>query len=319
MRARRQVILWCSLVLGLVGCESTPPPAPPPQGMILIPAGEFVMGSNRVDEAKLTEEFGFRQPMYLDEHPQHKVNLQPFFIDRLEVTNADYKAFVHATGAAEPALWVQNGYNVHDDKLRSFRIETLQWVAREYFHLDQDTRALDKDALVAELEKIQRQRDLLPVTAVNWYDAASYCRWKKKRLPSEGEWEKAARGTGGLEYPWGQSWDSSRVNTGENDDSGVELQPVGSFAEDRSPYDVLDMGGNVSEWVADWYEAYPGATFKSEFYGGIHKVIKGGGAGVGHYAISYFFRAARRGQADPSAVSTDVGFRCAQDVPQAQQ
>ncbi|MBI3772426.1 MAG: SUMF1/EgtB/PvdO family nonheme iron enzyme [Gammaproteobacteria bacterium] len=317
MRARRQVILWCSLVLGLAGCESAPPPAPPPQGMVLIPAGEFVMGSNRVDEAKLTEEFGFRQPMYLDEHPQHKVELKAFYIDRLEVTNADYKAFVHATGTAEPALWVQNGYNVRDDKLRSFRIETLQWVAREYFHLDQDTRALDKDALVAELEKIQRQRDPLPVTAVNWYDAASYCRWKKKRLPSEGEWEKAARGTDGLEYPWGQSWDSSRVNTGENDDSGVELRPVGSFADDRSPFSVMDMGGNVSEWVADWYEAYPGATFKSEFYGGIHKVIKGGGAGVGHYAISYFFRAARRGQADPSAVSTDVGFRCAQDAPGA--
>jgi formylglycine-generating enzyme required for sulfatase activity len=303
------------MVLGLAGCEEPPPV--PPKDMVLIPGGEFVMGSDRVDEAKLTEEFGFRQPMYLDEHPQHKVNLKAFFIDRMEVTNADYKAFVHATGAADPALWVQNGYNVHDQKLRSFRIETLQWAAREYFHLDQDLTTMDKDALVAELEKIQRQRDPLPVTAVNWYDAASYCRWKKKRLPSEFEWEKVARGTGGLEYPWGQSWDITRVNTGENGDTDVELRPVGSFADDRSPYGVMDMGGNVSEWVSDWYEAYPGATFKSEFYGGIHKVIKGGGAGVGHYALSYFFRAARRGQADPSAVSTDVGFRCAQDVPGA--
>lgn len=301
----------------MVGCSSdAPPPAPPPpQGMILIPAGDFVMGSDRVDESKLTEEFGFRQPMYLDEHPQHKVNLKAFYIDRLEVTNADYKAFVQATGTTEPALWVQNGYNVSDEKLRSFRIETLQWAAREYFHLDMDTRALDKEALLAELEKIQGQRDSLPVTAVNWYDAASYCRWKGKRLPTEAEWEKAARGTDGLEYPWGRDWDPSRVNTSENSgENDVDLRPVGSFAEDRSPYGVLDMGGNVSEWVADWYEAYPGATFKSEFYGGIHKVIKGGGAGVGHYAISYFFRAARRGQADPSAVSTDVGFRCASNA-----
>lgn len=294
----------------LTGCGKEPPPLPAPPQMVLVPAGEFLFGSDKVDTSGQQQEFGFRKPMYLDEHPARRVRLPAFYIDQYEVSNAAYKHFVQVTHSAEPADWVQNGYNVRDEKLQAFPIDMLRQVAADYFRLDMDTTVMTREVLLAEIAKVQRARDRLPVTAVSWYDAAAYCRWAGKRLPSEMEWEKAARGTDGRDYPWGNSWDGRKANTGEGQ-AEVELVPGGTFAQDRSVYGVYDLAGNVSEWVADWYAPYPGSTFRSEFYGGIHKVIRGGGAGVGHYALSYFFRAARRGQADPSAVSTDVGFRCA--------
>ena len=308
MRCRYRIA--AVLVSAGAGCSEAPP-RQAPQGMVLVPAGEFVMGSDRVDTDGLQAEFGFREPMYLDEHPRHRRHVEAFYIDQYEVNNGDYKRFVVETGIAEPQPWVQNGYNVSDDRLAAFDLETLRWVVAEYFRLDKDTTQMDRQQLKAELNNIQRQRDRLPVTGVNWYDAYSYCKWRDKRLPTEAEWEKAARGPQGLEYPWGDEWDASQSNTGDFSESEQILAAVGSFAGDVSFFGVYDLGGNVSEWVADWYAPYAGAEYQSPYYGGIHKVIKGGGAGVGHYALSYFFRAARRGQADPSTVSTDVGFRCA--------
>jgi formylglycine-generating enzyme required for sulfatase activity len=293
--------------------------------MVLIPAGPFIMGSNKVDTKGLKQEYGLVDPLYLNEHPRHKAILQAYYIDKYEVTNAKYKAFVMAMKAQarqsgvdyrEPRYWIQNAYNASDDKLSAADLTGLRWIATQYFRLDMDTTKMSKDALLAAMFKIQRHRDTLPVTEVNWYDAYSYCRWAGKRLPSEAEWEKAARGPDGLEYPWGDKWDAAKTNTGADRDSDEPVAPVGSMPEDKSPYGVYDMAGNVSEWVDDWFQAYPGSDYHHPAYGDIHKVLRGGGSGVGHYALSVFYRGARRNHADPTLSGTDLGFRCAMDAPQ---
>lgn len=284
-------------------------------GMVHVPAGPFIMGSNKTDGEGVQKEFGFVKPLYVDEHPERTVYVEAFHIDRLEVSNADYKEFVIQTRYTEPPPWVQNGYNVRWDVLEKADLERLRWIATEYFKLDRDTSTLDKPTLLNELARIQKARDPLPVSGVSWYDAYSYCKWAGKRLPTEAEWEKAARGVNGWEYPWGPEWDATKTNTGEQvDDAGDVMRTPGETSGDVSPFGASDMAGNVSEWVADWYEAYPGSQYQSEYYGGVHKVVRGGGAGEGHYAISAFFRAARRSHADPSAMTTDVGFRCAKEV-----
>lgn len=308
-------VWWLIVLLG--GCGNHPGEAETAllePGMVFVSAGEFTMGSNKTDERGYGKEFGFVAPLYVDEHPEHRVDLPDYFIDRTEVTNLDYKRFVEATRYTTPPHWIQNGYNVQPERLNQFDLPTLRRAAKDYFQIDGPLDTLSREVILERLTAIQGQRDRLPVTGVNWYDAFTYCKWAGKRLPSEAEWEKAARGQTGLEYPWGNTWDATKTNTGEGPNQPSVVLPVGVTATDVSPYGVLDMAGNVSEWVEDWYEPYPGATVKQPAYGGIHKVVRGGGAGVGHYAISPFFRAARRNHAEPYIASTDVGFRCAKDV-----
>jgi len=284
------------------------------ESMVLIPAGSFIMGSNKEDKEGLQKQYGFVKPLFVNEHPKHQAYIHAFLIDKYEVSNADFKAFVKQTNYPDPVAWTQNGYNVSDDKLMTAHVENLRWVATDYFELDMDTREMTKDELVDALLKIQRERDVLPVTIISWFDAQNYCRWLGKRLPTEAEWEKAARGENGLEYPWGNDWDVSKANSGNDQNDDEPLVPVGTYKTDVSPYGVYDMGGNVSEWVADWYKAYPGASNDDDDFGEKHKVVRGGGAGVGHYALSIFFRSARRQHTTPVTLGTDIGFRCAQDI-----
>lgn len=282
--------------------------------MVQIPAGPFIRGSNLVDNEGMRQRYSLIHPLYADERPQHRANLPAFLIDKYEVTNAQYKAFVQANDYPEPRLWIESGYNVRDEKLQSASVENLRWIATEYFKLDADTTRMDKNALLAALRDMQRQRDKLPVAGVTWYDAASYCKWVGKRLPSEAEWEKAARGEQGSNYPWGEEWVAANTNSGDDRQEDEALVPGGTYPQDRSPYGVYDLAGNVSEWVQDWYQPYPGSNDVNEAYGEIHKVFKGGGAGLGHYALSVFFRGARRAHAEPAMTGTDLGFRCAKDV-----
>jgi len=194
------------------------------RGVVHIPAGEFLMGNDAGPA---------------NERPQRRVYLDAFQIDRYEATNVQYRRFLEATGREPPPYWMGGDYP-------------------------------------------PGQADF-PVVGVTWEDADAYCMWIGGRLPTEAEWERACRGTGGQIYSWGEVWGPGRANVdptgghlsqpraytepglvgpGDNwapllatpSGPGVAgLRPVGSYPDGASPYGVMDMAGNASEWVADWY------------------------------------------------------------------
>ena len=192
-----------------------------------------------------------------DERPVRKVTVKAFAIDRTEVTRGDYAACV---------------------------------AARHCKATTEKTAADGPDAR-------------LPVTGVDWNDAQAYCKFAGGRLPSEVEWEKAARGTDGREYPWGNDVDCARANWGSFEGEGpcAGKNPghpvaVGQYPTGASPYGLLDMGGNVWEWVADKYDEDPG-----------RRVVRGGSC------CTFFVgpRAPNRNAWAPDHRDGDLGFRCA--------
>lgn len=282
--------------------------------MILVPGGDFIRGSNAVDTEGLQQRYGFAAPLFLDEHPQHKISIPGFYIDTFEVTNAQYKTFVLNTGRTPLLLWTENGYAYTRDHLQSKTVEALRTLATDVFKLDKDTRGMSKEALITAMQDQQQTQDALPAGGMSWMEAYAFCVWRGARLPSEAEWEKAARGTAGLEFPWGNEWKPKIIATGEDGRYEEGIAPIGSYPLSKSPYGVQDMAGNVWEWVQDWYDAYPGSGTTSKEFGKKHKVVRGGSGGVGHYGISYFYRASTRQFAEPEMESDDVGVRCARDA-----
>lgn len=237
--------------------------------MVLVPAGKFIMGTDDVDASGKSQEFGFNEPLYLNEQPRREIDLPAFYIDKYEVSNEQFLAYLRALGK----------------------------------YSEQDIGAI--------VERLEMTAPKLPVRNITWYKADEYCRFVGKRLPTEAEWEKAARGTDGREYPWGNDWNAEYVNKGQGE---ADVMPVGSLEQGQSPYGAFDMAGNVMEWTADWYEAYPGAEYKSPNYGQKRKVARGGSwGGVGHYVIPHYFRTAYRFNFKPDQAFNDVGFRCAKD------
>jgi serine/threonine-protein kinase len=198
--------------------------------MVLIPAGEFLFGADK----QLT-------------------TLPDYYIDRLPVTNAEYKVFVDATQASFPPHWRQG--------------------------------------------KPLSGTESHPVTQVTWFDAAAYAKWAGKRLPTGPEWEKAARGTDGRVYPWGDAFDKTRLNSG--DGGPLKTVPVGQYSpQGDSPYGVVDMSGNVYEWTNDGNEV-------------LTMGLRGGSWLDGRdEARTYVVR-----KHTPRRKNDFIGFRCVMDVP----
>ena len=189
--------------------------------LILIPAGTFTMGNDS---------------RAADERPVHKVYLDAYYISKYEVTNAEYYEF-----------WRSLQANMETGRSLQANMETKEntrpHTPENFTHLphigDWPVRA----------EKFPNH----PVVGVSWHDAKAYAEWKGMRLPTESEWEKAARGYTDRTWPWGNAIEPY-ANTSANDD-GYEnrIAPVGSFPKGKSYYGVMDMAGNVWEWTADWY------------------------------------------------------------------
>jgi len=217
--------------------------------MVLIPAGEFIMGSD----------------INWMEAPQHTAYTDAYRIDKYEVSVSEYAKFVRETGHRGPKYWFRTG---------------------------------GQPVPGAEL---------MPVVNVDYYDACAYCECEGKRLPTEAEWEKAARGVDGRNYPWGNEWKPDYANTwekGPHRGSAVNAYPQGA-----SPYGVLNMGGNVWEWTSSWFVNYPGAETPFDFTG-TDVVLKGGS----WLDFADSTRPAGRKDFTPYIRFNTVGFRCAKDA-----
>jgi formylglycine-generating enzyme required for sulfatase activity len=238
------------LVIDIEPLRPTPPPVARSEDgaeMVLVPAGEFTMGSNED----------------VDEKPPHRVYLAAFHIDKYETTNALYRRFMTATNRVAPAHWSDEKWNGATQ----------------------------------------------PVVGVSWHDAEAYCRWAGKRLPTEAEWEKAARGTDSRKYPWGEQWDASRANSGQS--MLGKTAPVGSYPSGVSPYGAHDMAGNAWEWVADWYDKdyyqrSPDRNPKGP-ESGQSRVLRGGS----WHSAPFRLRASDRSNVTPDLRRNGFGFRCA--------
>ena len=227
-----------------------------PGDMVLIPAGEFIYGNDDVETTK----------------PEQKVTLPAYYIDKYEVTMAEFLQFAVETKFESEGDW------------------RVLWSAAKANH---------------------------PVANITWNDANAYAKWAEKRLPTEMEWEKAARGTDGYRYPWGLKWETSKSNTFE---SGIrEPVEIGSYDGDTSPYGVHDMLGNVREWTADFYGRYPNSRFRDKDFGKRFRVIRGGDYTIyGGPVTGGQFHLALRSYYLPNA-HFNFGFRCAKDVPTEEQ
>ena len=214
-----------------------------------------------------------------DEYPERQIFLNAFYMDTFEVTNGRYLEFIKATGHRLPE-------HPRDKKLTLWQGATVPETFREH-----------------------------PVVNADWHDAEAYCTWAGRRLPTEAEWERAARGTTGRRFPWGDMEPTRTLANYLNQwRNGGGLEPVGSHPQGASQEGVQDLQGNVWEWVDDWYDPHsyekgPVRNPKGPSQG-TRKVIRGSG----WESEAPLLRSAHRLSSDPRNRNHSLGFRCAMDA-----
>jgi formylglycine-generating enzyme required for sulfatase activity len=240
--------------------------------LVYIPGEEFWMGSKETD-----------QGADYDEMPAHIVFLDAYWMDKTVVTNAMYAVFLNANGnqTEGPTTWLDSG---------------------------------DEDVLIFQREGVwepSRGYESHPAVEITWFGAQAYCQWAGRRLPSEAEWEHAARGSDGRIYPWGNEIDCDKAQYAN---CGSGLLPVGSKPGGISPYGVLGLSGNTWEWVADWYadDYYSISPIENPKGSeeGVTRVLRGGSW---EYDWKHL-RAANRRHNGPAVSMHDYGFRCVMNV-----
>jgi serine/threonine-protein kinase len=289
-------LICCGWLAGCAAQFTEERMAAPADGMaaVAVPAGAFAMGSAWLDPLR----FGW-------EKPRHMVTLDAFWIDQTEVTNAQFARFVAASGYVTDAERAGGALVFDPSRERFDRRPGADW-----------RHPQGPASSIAGF-------DAHPAVAVSWNDATAYCRWAGRRLPTEAEWEKAARGTDRRRYPWGNrdpagellnfAERSLSVSWGHlmTDDGYARTAPVGNYPAGVSPYGALDMAGNVWEWTADWFDPdYYGRTPAANPTGpaeGTQRVVRGGGWSGRPRGL----RAAHRDKMAPADASDLVGLRCA--------
>ena len=296
---------------------ATPPatlsPSPTPvivDGMVEVPAGKFIRGSSPEQIAMfasycsdLTKKLQTTTPVCSqfnveDETPSNRIYINAFWIDVYEVTNAKFKTFVDATGYQTTAD--ENHKSLVSIMLPTYIVQTTFVNGANWQHPYGPDSSIDGEAN-------------FPVVQVSWKDAIAYCKWVDKRLPTEAEWEKAARGPDGLVYPWGNNQDFTRYNAFENDTSHPTLMAVGSFPSGASIYGVQDLMGNANEYIADFYYRYfykkaPLENPFNDYDERSGEIVKRGGSFLTIYP---YVNSAWRDSGLPSNSYNTTGFRCA--------
>jgi formylglycine-generating enzyme required for sulfatase activity len=217
--------------------------------MITVPGGKFMMGISPEQAKKFSEEFYQSEVpvspyIFFNEVPDHEVNVAAFQISALEVTNAEYKQFVDNRGYENKEFWKEFM------EMKGLNTDLVGW-DRMRLLIDMTGK---HGPSVWKNGTFPEGREHFPVEGVSWFEAIAYCRWKGVRLPTEAEWEYAARGFDQRTFPWGNGRDV--IAHWGNKQAGTS-SPVGSIQEDQSPVGVMDMSRNVSEWVIDDWQRYP--------------------------------------------------------------
>ncbi len=260
--------------------------------MLYVPAGSFLMGNSGVGDDLYWAQAGSCGP----EEPQHWVSLPGYWMGKFEVTREQYQRFIDAGGYSNDAYWSQKGRERRD--LLGLAMP-LNWNPPWDWGTGPFTQTPDH-----------------PAVGLSFYEAEAFCNWAGLRLPTEAEWEKAARWSGGHPnvYPWGDTWNREYCNNFFDHDAAGggyqvnETAQVGSYPSGASPYGCEDMAGNAEEWVYDWRKSYPGSAAPFDD-SDVYRVLRGGSWSP--WTETYTWRCAVRDYDVPDKQHLRYGFRVA--------